>query len=123
MQKPPKPAKNETPYQYPTHANVDDELQLVSTSSGISDHEDHEFPDSSARTCEKEVKDENAFIGFLGELSSVEFDLPMCCALEDWADSSGITEDPEVVRHCLCMFFTHINFQQYHFTPLESVLM
>jgi hypothetical protein len=27
--------------------------------------------------------------------------------------SSGVDEAPEVVRHCLSMFFTHINFQQY----------
>src|SRR5271154_1723630 len=26
---------------------------------------------------------------------------------------SGVNEAPEVVRHCLSMFFTHINFQQY----------
>jgi len=68
----PKPAKNEPRYRSPTHG-LEDEFQRVSTSSGMSDHED---ADSPPLTLGKD-KEENAFIGFLGELSTIEFDLPM----------------------------------------------
>jgi hypothetical protein len=80
-----KPAKNEGIYRSPTHG-VEDEFQRVSTSSGMSDHEDHEFVDSPPMTWGKD-KEENAFIGFLGELSSIEFDLPMSYPSEPKADS------------------------------------
>ena len=55
---------------------MEDEFQRVSTSSGMSDHEDHEYVDSPPMTWGKD-KEENAFIGFLGELSIIDFDLPM----------------------------------------------
>jgi len=83
-----KPAKNEGMYRSPTHG-LEDEFQRVSTSSGMSDHEDHEdheFADSPPMTWGKD-KEENAFIGFLGELSSIEFDLPMSYLSEMKADS------------------------------------
>jgi hypothetical protein len=80
-----KPAKNEGIYRSPTHG-VEDEFQRVSTSSGMSDHEDHEFVDSPPMPWGKD-KEENAFIGFLGELSSIEFDLPMSYPFEIKADS------------------------------------
>jgi len=115
-----KPAKNEAIYRSPTHG-VEDEFQRVSTSSGMSDHEDQEFADSPPMMWGKD-KEENAFIGFLGELSSIEFDLPMSYPSEINADFSGVNEAPEVVRHCLSMFFTHINFQQYD-PPATLILM
>jgi hypothetical protein len=80
-----KPPKNEGIYRSPTHG-VEDEFQRVSTSSGMSDHEDHEFVDSPPMTWGKD-KEENAFIGFLGELSSIEFDLPMSYPSEIKVDS------------------------------------
>ena len=76
-----KPAKNEGIYRSPTHG-LEDEFQRVSTSSGMSDHEDHESPMTWGKD-----KEENAFIGFLGELSSIEFDLPMSYPSEIKADS------------------------------------
>ena len=85
----------------------------------MSDPEDHDYGDSLPVTLgtDKEV---NAFIGFLGEFSTIEFDLPMSYFFVECADVSGVNEAPEVVRHCLSLFFTHINFQQYH--PLENVI-
>src|SRR5271170_5014872 len=70
-----KPAKSEGHYLSPAHG-LEDEFQRVSTSSGMSDHEDHEYADSPPMTWGKD-KEENAFIGFLGELSTIDFDLPM----------------------------------------------
>jgi len=61
-------------------------------------------------------KEESAFIIFLEQLNSIEFDLPMLSLLRSHMGMlihSGVNEPPEVVRHCLVLFFTHINTQQY----------
>ena len=109
-------SKNEPHYRSPTHG-VEDDFQRVSTSSGISDHEDADSPPMAWA----KDKEENAFIGFLGELSTIEFDLPMSVRSGvTIADFSGVNEAPEIVRHCLSMFFTHVNFQQY---DLETFLL
>lgn len=60
-------------------------------------------------------KEESAFIIFLEQLNSIEFDLPMLSPLRSYMGMliySGVNEPPEVVRHCLILFFTHVNTQQ-----------
>jgi len=46
-------------------------------SATISDHDDDDYAHSPPPTWRSD-KDENAFIGFLGQLGTLEFDLPMC---------------------------------------------
>lgn len=89
----------------------------VSMSTSYSDHENEEFPDSPPMTnfWGKE-KEESAFILFLEQLDSIEFDLPMSFSKIFPGFTNfcrGVNESPEVVRHCLKLFFTHINTQQY----------
>ena len=64
-----------SPSQYasPTHTMEDDIYRRDRVSMSSTDHED--FGDSPLITWIRD-KDESAFIGFLGELGSVEFDLP-----------------------------------------------
>ena len=80
----------QSPSQYtsPTHT-IEDELNLrdrVSMSSTVSDHED--YGDSPPITWERD-RDESTFIGFLGQLSSLEFDLPLSSRIEFIANSVG----------------------------------
>lgn len=55
-------------------------------SSTVSDHEDYE--DSPSMTWEKD-RDESSFIRFLGQLSSIQFDLPLSYPIEFIANSEG----------------------------------
>lgn len=103
---------------------VMEDEQRVSMSTPYSDHENEEFPDSPpmANFWEKE-KEESEFILFLEQLNSFEFDLPMSFSKIFSGFTNfrrGVNESPEVVRHCLILFFTHINTQQ--FSPCHSEL-
>jgi hypothetical protein len=85
--------------------------ERVSVSSTLSDHEEI---DSPPMPWPKDTE-ESGFIVFLEQLNSIEFDLPMLSLLRSLMGmliSSGVDEPPEVVRHCLILFFTHINTQQ-----------
>ena len=82
-------------------------------SGTMSDHDD--YADSPPNAWRSD-RDESAFIGFLGQLNTIDFDLPLygpCLARSCLTMISGVVEAPEVVRHCLTLFFTHINLQQY----------
>src|SRR5438876_7324779 len=79
-----------SPSQYtsPTHT-IEDELNrrdAISMSSTVSDHE--EYGDSPPITWERD-RDESPFIGFLGQLSSIEFDLQRSYPIVFIADSVG----------------------------------
>jgi hypothetical protein len=86
-------------------------------STSYSDHENEEFPDSPPmNNLWGKEKEESAFILFLEQLNSIEFDLPMSFSKIFSGFTNfrrGVAESPEVVRHCLILFFTHINAQQY----------
>jgi hypothetical protein len=99
---------------YPSPSRHDERRDRLSTSG--TDHEDAgDTPPPAWRS----NNDESAFVGFLGRLSTLEFELPMYAIyppislLSCLISASGVLETPEVVRHCLTLFFTHINLQQY----------
>ena len=75
-------------YTSPTHT-IEDEVNLrerVSMSSPLSDHEN--YGDSPSITWERD-RDESTFIAFLGQLSSIEFDLPLSYPVEFIVNSAG----------------------------------
>lgn len=108
-----------SPNQYtspPTHTIEDDLNRRDRISISSTDQED--FEDSPTITW-SEDKDESAFIGFLGELGSIEFELPLFLSYLSIAYfSRGVNESSEVVRHCLTLFFTHVNSQQYYLSAI-----
>lgn len=44
-------------------------------------------------------------------------------SLDQTNDLRGVSESPEVVRHCLVLFFTHINSQQYSLASAMLIQM
>lgn len=102
----------QSPGQYasPTHTIEDDINRRDMVSMSSTDRED--YGDSPPITWGRD-RDENVFIGFLEELGSVDFDLPL--SYPTWIFGwcwRGVDEAPEVVQHCLTLFFTHVNSQQ-----------
>jgi hypothetical protein len=78
-------------------------------SGTMSDHDD--YADSPPNIWRSD-KDESAFIRFLGHLNTIEFAAVGPYQAIRWLTLSGVVETTEVVRHCLTLFFTHINLQQ-----------
>jgi hypothetical protein len=65
-------------YRSPTQG-IDEDSNLTDRVSGSSTMSDHEEWADSSQTSWGKDKDESAFIAFLGQLSTVEFELPMSC--------------------------------------------